>query len=407
MAGSTSIASTLSFDFAESTREEPLSYGPARIARFARCPLSYRLHYLDRLPADVAPERDLLPVVARALDVTLRAHVDAHGTGPLDARRAADAFREAWATSDLHDHALFVEGLDLVARWVAREGAVDGARVLGIRLPFTVHFDGVALRSVMDRVDRIGDDAIRVRQYTATRLPPRREDAEASLDLAACDFAARQLWPWARRVELSLELLRHDVAIALERTAAEREATRQYVLATVAQIRGGAMPARPGTACARCDHRSQCPAWADARAGQRVHAGASAEDLPAVVREREELAVVLRALGERKDALDGILRAELEHAPELCVEGHRYVLNVAMRREYPLEETLAALAEAGVSREEGLSRLGAVDGGALKALLASLRDGVPPPDLAALQERLDAVARCSPVTRLTVREVRS
>jgi putative RecB family exonuclease len=258
-----SNASTIPFAFALSGRDEPPPYySYSHLARYAQCPLSFRLHYLDRLPADAGPERDFGAVVHRALEVAVRAHVEARRTGALDAKLAAEAFREAWAASDLRDHALFVEGLDLVARWVAREGAVDGARVLGIELPFTLHFGGVALRGVMDRVDRVGDDAVRVRDYKSTRLPPRREDADDSLQLAIYDLAARQLWPWVRRVELSLDLLRHDVAVTVERTAAQREATRQYVLASVAQIRGGEMPARPGAACAHCDHRSQCPAWA-------------------------------------------------------------------------------------------------------------------------------------------------
>ena len=382
-------------------------YSHSHLARFAQCPLSYRLHYVDRLPADVAPERHFGAVLHRTLEETVRDHVRARQNGPLDADYALESYRLAWTGSELRDHALFVEGRELVERWVEREGAVDGNRVLGVEQAFSLHMGGFALRGVMDRVDRVGDEAIRIRDYKSTRLPPRREDVEESLQLAIYDLAARQLWPWAKRVELAFDLLRHDVVIRTERSDAQREATREYIFATVAQIRSGEALASPSTLCTTCDHRSQCPAYADTSAGKREYAGAAPEDLPAVAREREELGAVIKALVVRKDTLDGILRAELEHQPELVLDGRRYTLNVALYRDYPLEPTVAMLVAAGVPREEALARLAAVDGSALRGLLGVLRRRLPPPEMAALEDRLDAQARISPVTRLTVREVRS
>jgi putative RecB family exonuclease len=379
----------------------------SHLSRFAQCPQSFRLHYVDRLPADVAPERHFGRVVHGALEHTVREHVRQGRAGALDPEAAAAMYRWAWTNSELRDHALFGEGLALVQRWVAREGAVDAANVVGIAVPFALSVGPVLLSGTIDRADRIGDDAVRVRDYTTSRLPPCRTDAEESLQLALYDLAARELWPWARRVELSLDLLRHDVVLTVERTPAQREATRRYVLATVAQIERGDDQPRPSTLCVHCDHRAQCAAYAEARAGKRLHTGAEPDDLPAVALEREEIATLLRALGERKDALDAILRAELEHRDELHLEGRRYSIVTAIRRDYPLPQTLLALDAAGVSRDDALARLGAVDGSELKALLAELAKKLPREELRALKDVLDRQARCSPVTRLTVREVRS
>ena len=294
----------------------------------------------------------------------------------------------------------------MVERWVEREGIVESSRVLGVEVAFSLHLGDFALRGRIDRVDRIADDAIRIRDYKSTRLPPRREDVEESLQLAIYDLAARQLWPWAKRVELAFDLLRHDVVIRTERSVAQRDATRQYLAATVAQIRRDRdAPAQPSTLCTTCDQRSHCAAYADMRAGKREHAGAAPEDLPAVAREREELGAVLKALVVRKDELDGILRAELANQPELVLEGRRYTLNVALYKQHALEPTLAALARAGVSREEAFARLATVDGSALRKLLGELRRSRTPPQMDALEETLDAGARISPATRLTVREV--
>jgi RecB family exonuclease len=379
----------------------------SHLARFAQCPLSFRLHYVDRLAADIAAERHFGLVVHRALEHTLREHLQAGRADALDPELAAAAYRRAWSDSELRDHGLFGEGLTLVHRWVAREGRVDPARVLGIEQPFEMWVGPIRVRGTLDRVDYIGDDAIRVRDYKTSRLPPSRRDAEESLQLALYDLAARELWPWAKHVVVAFDLLRHDVVVALTRSDAEREATRRYVLATAAQIERGDFPARPSTLCAHCDHRSQCPTFADARAGKRTEVGAEPGDLPAVSREREEIAVLLKALGERKDALDAILRAALDGQNDLRLEGRRYALVTAMHRDYPLSETLRALEAAGVPRDTALTRLGAIHGSEVKPLLADLGKTLPRAAFKALQSALDREARCSPVTRLTVREVRS
>ena len=379
----------------------------SHLERFARCPLSFRLHHVDRLPTDVAAERRFGRVVHRALADALRDHVNAGHAGVLDPELAAAGYRRAWSESDLGDHGAFGEGLSLVQRWVTREGTVDPARVLGIDQPFELPVDPLRIQGIFDRVDRLGDDAVLVRDYTTSRLPPNRQDAQDSLRLALYDLAARALWPWAKRVVVAFDLLRHDVVVGVTRTDAEREATRRYLLATVDQIEQSDFPARPSTMCAHCDHRAQCPTYADARAGKRREVGAEADDLPAIAREREEVAVLLKALGERKDALDAILRAALGEHGELRLEWRRYALVTAMHRTYPLRETLRTLVAAGVPQETALARLGALPASELRALLADLAKTLPRSEYEALQGALERNARCSPVTRLTVREVRS
>lgn len=150
-------------------------YTPSHLTRFAQCPLSYRLHHVDRFSGTLEPERSFGLVLHRALEETVREHLEAKRNGVLDAELATEAYRAAWIESRLTDHALFVEGLEILRRWLEREGAVDASRVAGAELPFTLHVDGVALRGNMNRVDRIGDDTIRIRDYTSSRLPTRRE----------------------------------------------------------------------------------------------------------------------------------------------------------------------------------------------------------------------------------------
>jgi len=383
-------------------------YSYSRLHRFAQCPLSFRLHYLDHLPTEVGPEMRFGKVLHRVAEDLLREHVRANRTGPLDAGHASAAYRLAWADSGLTDHGLFAEGLGLVGCWITREGPVDHREVLGIEQDFDLRIGPHRIIGAIDRVDRVGDDAVRVRDYKSTRLPPCRQDVEESLQLAIYDLAARRLWPWAKRVEVGFDLLRHDVLLTTERTEEQREATRQYVLATVAQIESATdFPPRPSTLCTHCDHRSQCPAYADALAARRTFVCTDQGDLVAVSREREELATLLKVLSTKKDELDAVLAGRLADQDELVLEGRRYAMATTTRKEHSLQATLDALAAAGVDRNEALARVAAVDGRGLRELLDDLGERVPRDRLTLLRATLDARAKRSLSTRLTVRESRS
>ena len=389
---------------------EPYSY--SRLNRFTQCPLSFRLHYIDRLPAEVGVPLQFGKVLHRVQEDLLREHVRNNRIGPLDRAGAAVALRSNWANTQLNDHALFQEGHGLLQSWIEREGVVDYREVLGIEQDFDIRVGPYRLIGAMDRVDRIGEDAVRVRDYKSSRLPPNRRDVEESLQLAIYDLAARQLWPWAKRVEVGLDLLRHRVLLTTERSDGQREATRQFVLATIWQIaqaaEANAYPARLSPLCVHCDHRSQCSAYGNALATkQTTFVCADTGDLVAVSREREELAALLKVLGSRKEELDAVLTANLREQNELALERRRYTITTSARKEYALDATLDALADVGVPRARALAQLGTVDGRALKRLVDELADRVPRERLLLLRATLDAKAQHSLSSRRTVREPRS
>jgi RecB family exonuclease len=389
-------------------------YSHARLRRFGQCPLSYRLHYLDRLPAAPSAEAELGRVLHRTLEDLVRDHVRTGRKGPLDGAIAAAMYQRLWSETQLSTPAVFGEGLALVKRWVAREGVVDPEAVLGLEREFELEIAGVRLVGALDRVDRIAPDAVRIRDYTSGRIPPSRQEVDESLQLALCDLAAAQLWPWARRIEVGLDLLRHDRVVWTERSEAQREATWRYVRAMVDRIETAQdYPARLGTLCTHCDQRTHCPAYRDALSATPTPATAATAatvdegDLAAVAREREELAGRIKIATARKDALDEVLTQRLARQDELVLEGRRYRLVTATRKDYPLEPTLDALAAAGVDRAGALARIGRADAQALRRELDELGAGLDPDRLAALKATLEASAKHSLSTRLTSTEVAS
>ena len=383
------------------------AFSYSKLHRFAQCPLSYKLHYLERRTPESSPESELGVVLHGALEAVVRDHV----SGLLDPARAATAYQLAWSNSSLRDPAVFAEGLDLVKRWVTREGVVDADRVLAVEQDFSVEIAGVRLIGTMDRVDRIADDAIRIRDYKSGRIPPTRQEVEESLQLAIYDLVAAKLWPWAKRIEVGLDLLRHDRVVTVERSDAQREATRRYVRAMVGRIEGTTdFPARLSTLCTHCDQRRRCLAYAEALSANpdaRAPGDVDTRDLAAVAREREDLAARLKILGVRKDALDAVLTELLAGRDELVLDGHRYRLVAAARKDYPLGPTVDFLEDVGVNPIEAIGRLARVDGAALQRELGALSKQLDRDVFDTLRAKLDRAARVSFSTRLTSREVGS
>ena len=309
----------------------------------------------------------------------MRDHVRTGRQAPLDLAIAAATYQRLWSESPLSDSAVFGEGLTLVKHWAAREGIVDPGAVLGIEREFELAIGGVRFVGALDRADRIAPDAVRIRDYKSGRIPPSRQEVDESLQLAIYDLAAAQLWPWAKRVEVGMDLLRHDRVVWTERTEAQREATWRYVLAMVERIETAEdYPARLTTLCTHCDQRSHCPAYANALSARPGPETADPDDLAAVAREREELAGCIKIASARKDALDEVLTQRLSRQDALVLEGRRYRLVTATRKDYPLQPTLHALAVAGVDRDDALARIGRADTQALRRELDELAAGLAP-----------------------------
>ncbi len=384
-------------------------YSYSRLNRYATCPLSFKLHYLDGLESEPAIELQFGTVIHRALESLVREHVRANRTDRIAVDDAVRAFRREWTDSPLTDPALFADGLEIVKRWALREGVVDYRNVLGMEQEFDLRIGPHRIIGAMDRVDRVSDDTIRVRDYKSHRVLFAQDEVDSSLQLSIYDLAARQIWPWAKHVELELDMVRHGVAQRTSRTDAQREATREYVLATVAQIELATdFPARPNTHCNRCDHRKQCSAYAEALAGKREFICTDYGDLVAIGREREEVARLAKILYGRKEELEGFLRGGLEREAVIDTGSVRYSMGSTSRTEYPLAKTVDALTDvAGVAREDLIARLGVVDKDALGEVIEEIAKRLPKTRLTMLKAQIEAQAKRSYSPRFQAKAVKS
>src|SRR5690606_10732227 len=259
----------------------------------------------------------------------------------------------------------------------------------------------------IDRVDRVDDETVEVIDYKTNRLLFSREEVDSSLQMSLYHLAARQLWPWAKKVRLTFDMLRHDLRMTTERDEEQLAAAVAYV-ETMGRMTEEAreFPARLNANCVYCDHRQDCPAYAAALQGQRSVICEDTSDLELVAREREEVARLSKILYARKQELEDVLKAHLDAHDELVLAGVRYRMFNAASKSYPLERTLEVLARAtGDEREQLVGRLASIDNKAVDGLLKDLAKTLGKDRVNLLKAELEAVVERRFSQRFWAKEV--
>lgn len=386
-------------------KNQHLSY--SRLSRFETCPLSYRLHYIEKKQAEPGLPLRFGKTIHAVLERLIKEVVDDERTGPLSEERAVELYREAWGAEQLTGMDVFAEGLAILRRFIAEQGVVDHRDVLAIEKEFRLPVGPFEVLGFIDRVDWIDDETVEVIDYKTNHQLFTRDEVDTSLQMSLYEVAVRRLWPWAKKVKLTFWMLRHGLRQETTRTEEQLADALAYVETLGRQTETATeYPARLNTNCSYCDHRKQCPAYADALKGKREFIVEDLADLEGVAREREEVARLAKALYARKEELEDILKAQLKERDELVLGGVRYRMFATTSLDYPLEPTLSLLADAtSLSRDEVLGKLGTIDKKALDALLKSLGKKLDKPRVSLLKAELEAHAdkRMSP--RLWAKEV--
>lgn len=390
---------------AKSFVNKHLSY--SRLSRFETCPLSFKLHYIDKRKAEPGVPLKFGSLIHAVLEVLVREHVQDERTGVLSEERAVELYREGWAKEGMTGMEVFQEGMDILKAFVRDHGDLDHRDVLAVEKEFRIPVGRFSVLGFIDRVDCVDHETVEVIDYKTNRLLFTRNEVDHSLQMSLYHLAARQLWPWAKKVRLTFHMLRHGIRMRTERVPEQLDAAVAYVetLGTMTE-EAKAFPPRLNSNCIYCDHRQQCPAYADALKGKREVICEDTSDLEQVAKEREEVARLAKVLYARKGELEKILKTHLEDHDELLLGGVRYAMFNTKQLSYPFEATLRVLAEATeVPREELAARLAAIDKKALEALLKELGKTTDRARIRLLKTELESVADTSHLPRFWAKEV--
>ena len=94
-------------------KNQHLSY--SRLSRFEQCPLSFKLHYIDKRQAEPGVPLRFGKAVHAVLETLLREHMEQEREGALSEERAVTLWQEAWAAGELRGKGVAVRSGEFLA----------------------------------------------------------------------------------------------------------------------------------------------------------------------------------------------------------------------------------------------------------------------------------------------------
>lgn len=385
-------------------KNEYLSY--SRLDRFETCPLSFKLHYIDKY--EPGPNVSLLfgKTIHAVLEQLYQEVIDQEFTGFLSEDRALKLYSQVCLTERLTGIGIFEEGADILKNFVRRQGVVDHRGILAVEKEFLIYIGRFPVKGFIDRVDVEDDETIIVKDYKTNRMLFTREEVDTSLQLSLYQHVAHQLWPWAKKVKLAFDMLRHDIVMETSRTPEQLDAAMQYI-ETVGRMTEETEEYEPrlNNNCVYCDHRYHCPAYKDALAGKQKFACVDKSDFEAVAKEREEVSHIVKIATERKQELEKILKAELKQKNELVLNGMRYRMFNTEKKTYPVEKTFQTMERFGEDRKNFWEKIAVIDNKALDTYLKQIGKTKDKSQVTLLKAELGAIVQKSYSPRFWAKEV--
>jgi putative RecB family exonuclease len=245
---------------------------PSRASDFKICPQLFRYRAIERLPEPTTVYQARGTTAHLALQRLY--DLPGHERTP---DRLYDLFREAWSELRVDDEyaELFasvdeerrwgIESMTLLANYFAIE---DPARVepLERELDMLEDLEGITIRGILDRMDRLDDGSLVITDYKTGKAPPERFAIPAFFALKIYALLIRQRLG-ETPTEVRLLYLNGPTLYRLPVDDAQLDAMDRQLRALWSAIeralREDRFPPRPGKLCGWCSFQDRCPAWAD------------------------------------------------------------------------------------------------------------------------------------------------
>jgi putative RecB family exonuclease len=248
----------------------PSTLTPSKLTKFMSCPLAFRFSYIERLPEPPSPHLVRGTLVHKALQIL-------HGAGSATGRtpeRARATLDEAW--DDLAESDIASLGLDsnasatfraeattLVDRYLSIEDPTE-VQPIGIELDLRADIDGVEIRGIIDRLDRLPDGELVVVDYKTGRAPRPDHARARMIGVHFYAYLCDQVLGRSPR-EVRLLYLRDPVVVTESPSAQSMRGVRQRAVAVWRAIeraceREDFRPS-PSPLCKSCSFRPYCPAF--------------------------------------------------------------------------------------------------------------------------------------------------
>jgi putative RecB family exonuclease len=249
----------------------PTTLTPSKISSFTNCALSFRFSVIDRLPEVPSPQAVKGTLVHRALQLFL-SECDPGHRGRVEAEtslgRAWEQLRGHPEVAELglgeaERKAFLGDASVLVDHYFELEEP-NSVTAIGVELDLHAEIEGIALRGIIDRLDRTPDGGLAVVDYKTGRAP-RLEQARSRLSALQLYARLCEAVLGERPTVVRLMYLRDRVVVSAAATDQSLRGVELRARAVWAAIeraceRSDFRP-NPSALCKWCSYQEFCPAF--------------------------------------------------------------------------------------------------------------------------------------------------
>jgi DNA helicase-2/ATP-dependent DNA helicase PcrA len=236
---------------------DELNLSAHAVESYSACPLKFKLEKDWKIPGEAAAAMQY----GAAIHTVLRQYYDpAPRVDPPTAEDTVRAFAREFAKAVIEDpvqRGLYETLGGQQLRTLLGSQPRDSVDVVAAEVSFSFPLGTHKVVGRIDRLDRVGDNMVRVIDYKTGAAKTQRY-AEDSLQLSIYAMGARAMGLAPR--ELVFLNLKGNEQVVTTRSPAQLERARQRIEEAARGIASAAFAPRPGQHCQWCDFRRLCPA---------------------------------------------------------------------------------------------------------------------------------------------------
>ncbi len=382
-------------------------FSVSRIKLYEKCPLAFKFGYIDHLERKFGEAAAFGSLCHTAKEYIFRWVEDEEFVGTVPSDTVISEFRRAFENSEVVGTANYNAALKITRSYFRKHDHVDASTILGIEREFTITIESddgsvvFEVYGIIDRIDRVNADTIRVVDYKSNKQLFTREEMDNDLQMSIYGLAVKTLWPWVKNIEFAFDMLRHNVRQFTRRSDDDLDRAADYVIAIGSRIESALeFPPTLNNLCAWCDFRAECDEYNNAlkKGEQDLSYLVAADDIEKVCAERNRASALETIAKRRKREMDDIIMAHLNNNPKLdklVVGDWGYKPSQSFDTVMPTDKTVNALKDAlGVDDKFVRDRITTVQKGLVDKLIneAKLASG----KRTLLRAKLDTITKKYP-----------
>lgn len=349
--------------------QEEIFLSKSAIDLFKQCSQKYQWHYIDKLKGIQSLQERQAAVFGQVVHEALEKYFESGKKLNLK-----DLYHEAFTKAEVVDQSLFELGEMMITDYA--NSYDNGYEIIGIEKEFKLYLpNGVPIKGVIDRIDKLSDEEIEIIDYkTGRSWPLTAEQLKTDLQLGMYHLAAKIMFPWAKKIKLTLSYL-HFGQISTYRSDEELDVLLHYLLAMhtkIMQLYAKQIPVHTNLTplCHYCEFKAKCDTFKDA-----ISMNATTEqledklatlvpsktgmvvDMEVLDKFREAVKNKISVLKKVEEGIDEIIKSEASAQGGQSVQIGQTTFQVAntKRTTYSAKQVVPILLEKGIDLDKCLT----------------------------------------------------